>query len=77
MPSRPKFGNITLSPWSDYVWADCWVAGGNVGNAGDVWYRTEDVWQNGGEIGVGVSWTFAPFVDNAVRFHNVPGLPHC
>lgn len=71
-----KFDNITLAP-GDWVYADCWVAGGNVGSAGDVWYRTEVVSQSGQSIGVGVTWTFAPYVDYAAQFHNVPGLPAC
>lgn len=74
-----KFDNITLAP-GGMVYADCWVAGGNVGNAGDVWYRTWTVWRGptGAKgIGVGTSWTFAPYVDHAAAFHNVPGLPHC
>lgn len=74
--SSSKYDNITLTP-GDYVWADCWVSGGNVGSAGDVWYRTEVVDENGQEIGVGVSWTFAPYVDYADMFHNTPGLPAC
>ncbi len=61
----------------DYVWADCWVAGNSVGNAGDVWYHTTYVYQYGQVTGVGESWTFAPFVDYAAAFHAVPGVPHC
>ncbi|WP_231904958.1 hypothetical protein [Streptantibioticus cattleyicolor] len=72
-----KYDNITLSPGNS-VYVDCWVAGGNVGNAGDVWYRTTAV--DDGEpqpVYVGDSWTFAPYVDGAGLFHAVPGLPAC
>ncbi|MFB0626961.1 hypothetical protein [Streptomyces sp. AB3(2024)] len=72
-----KYNNITLAPGSDWVLADCWVAGGPVGSDGNVWYRTENVWQNNRSVAVGVSWTFGPYVDGAAQFHNVPGLPHC
>ncbi|TYC66590.1 hypothetical protein EH183_42135 [Streptomyces sp. CB01881] len=72
-----KYNNITLAPNSDWVWADCWVAGGYVGSDGNVWYRTEAVWQYGQSVGVGVTWTFGPYVDGAAKFHDVPGLPHC
>ncbi|MER5639452.1 hypothetical protein ABT095_21145 [Kitasatospora sp. NPDC002227] len=61
----------------DYVWADCWVAGDYVGTAGNVWYHTTYVYQYGTVTGVGSSWTFAPYVDAAAAFHNVPGVPHC
>lgn len=37
-----KTDGLTLSP-GEFISADCWVSGGNVGNAGDVWYRTEYV----------------------------------
>lgn len=71
-----KYNNITLAP-GDSAWADCWVAGGNVGNDGDVWYHTTWVYQYGVVTSSGSSWTFAPYVDGAAMFHNVPGLPHC
>ncbi|MFJ3791385.1 hypothetical protein [Kitasatospora sp. NPDC090091] len=63
----------------DAVWADCWVAGDYVGNAGNVWYHTTYVYYQHGSpiVGVGSSWTFAPFVDGAGAFHAVPGVPHC
>jgi hypothetical protein len=70
-------GNLTLSP-GDYIVATCWVAGGYVGNAGDVWYRTTEVrFNGGGDTYVGAAYTFAPYVDYAAAFHNVPGVPHC
>ncbi len=78
-----KFNNITVFPGNNNaVWADCWVAGGYVGTAGNVWYRTEAVWVNGQWISTGTpvwntTWTFAPYVDGAAAFHNVPGLPAC
>ncbi|MFD0274038.1 hypothetical protein ACFVHB_08990 [Kitasatospora sp. NPDC127111] len=67
----------TLLSNGDYVWADCWVAGDYVGDAGNVWYHTTFVYQYGQVTGVGSSWTFAPFVDGAATFHAVPGVPHC
>jgi hypothetical protein len=72
-----KFDNLTLAPWADEVLADCWVVGANVGNAGDVWYRTEAVYHNNQQISVGTSWTFGPYVDGAAVFHTVPDLPAC
>ncbi|MBB4928378.1 hypothetical protein FHR34_007475 [Kitasatospora kifunensis] len=78
-----KYDNITLAPGGNTsVWADCWVAGAYVGSAGNVWYRTEVVWLNNqwvntGTPVVGTGWTFAPYVDGAAAFHNVPGLPAC
>ncbi|RAG80954.1 hypothetical protein DN069_35135 [Streptacidiphilus pinicola] len=70
-------GNLTLSP-GDYIVATCWVVGANVGSAGDVWYRTAQVHINGGgDIYTGAAYTFAPYVDYAAAFHNVPGVPHC
>lgn len=72
-----KTDGLTLSP-GEFISADCWVSGGNVGNAGDVWYRTEYVAAVGQEwFDVTYSWTFAPYVDGAAEFRDVPGLPHC
>ncbi|MET9448931.1 hypothetical protein [Streptomyces cinerochromogenes] len=50
---------------------DCWVAGGQVGNFGDVWYRTQAVlYAGGGSTSYGAPWwTFAPYVDGANAFH--------
>ncbi|MFJ6662326.1 hypothetical protein [Streptomyces sp. NPDC091383] len=55
-----------------YVKIDCWVAAGQVGNAGDVWYRTWQVeYANGSSYATLTQpwWTFAPYVDGAVDFH--------
>ncbi|NUQ99478.1 MAG: hypothetical protein HOY79_23965 [Streptomyces sp.] len=76
-----KVDNLTLSPPNDQVLVDCWVSGGTVGNAGDVWYRTSAVIVNGNYIEVstpsgGPAWTFGPYVDFASAWRNSP-LPHC
>ncbi|MGW1255624.1 hypothetical protein ACWD5Q_10635 [Streptomyces sp. NPDC002513] len=73
-----KYANgLTLSP-GDSVLVDCWVSGGNVGNAGDVWYRTSAVIGNGQKLELDkTTWTFGPYVDYATAFRVVPGLPHC
>lgn len=79
----PKFGVPDLNP-GDYAYIDCWVAGGSVGNAGDVWYHTTWTYyptQGGfedhvGNIGGGTSWTFAPYLDGAAAFHNNL-VPNC
>ncbi|WP_042407740.1 hypothetical protein [Streptacidiphilus carbonis] len=76
-PASPKVhNNLTLSP-GDYIVATCWVVGKDVGTAGDVWYRTARVHNGSGDIYVGAAYTFAPYVDYAAAFHNVPGVPHC
>ncbi|MET9182871.1 hypothetical protein ABZX88_32350 [Kitasatospora aureofaciens] len=72
-----KWNNLTLAPHTSKVYADCWVAGGNVGSDGDVWYHTTYVQQSGWLTYTGDTWTFAPYVDSATQFHNVPGLPRC
>ncbi|MEV6013218.1 hypothetical protein AB0M29_41455 [Streptomyces sp. NPDC051976] len=74
-----KYGNgLTLSP-GQFIQADCWVSGGNVGNDGDVWYRSEEVGATVSDLFPldRVTWTFAPYVDGALRFHMTPGMPHC
>jgi len=73
-----KVDDLTLSPGSS-VLVDCWVSGGYVGGAGDVWYRTSAVRMNGQTLELArTAWTFGPFVDNDLRFRLAPGgLPHC
>ncbi|HEY2700939.1 MAG TPA: hypothetical protein VGJ45_36155 [Pseudonocardiaceae bacterium] len=61
------------------VYIDCWVSAGQVGNAGDVWYRTWEVYYpNGNTANSGNQpwWTFAPYVDYAYDFHNHV-VPQC
>ncbi|GGV09032.1 hypothetical protein GCM10010260_53860 [Streptomyces filipinensis] len=71
-----KWEDLTLSP-GDSILADCWVSGGNVGNMGDVWYRTAQVTVNGSTVDTDQwTWTFAPYVDGAYRFHWT-SMPHC
>lgn len=73
-----KYGVPDLNP-GDEVYIDCWVSGGQVGSAGDVWYHTTWVYyptQGGAEDYVGSSWTFAPYVDGAAAFHNNL-VPNC
>ncbi|MEV5958225.1 hypothetical protein AB0M11_31455 [Streptomyces sp. NPDC051987] len=73
-PDASSLKYITL--WApDTVNVGCWVAGGQVYNDGDVWYKinawstqTQQDWTpiNG--------WVFAPYVDGADYFHrNVVG----
>jgi hypothetical protein len=58
------------------VLIDCWVSAGQVGTAGDVWYRT---WKVNYPPPGGATvtnrdtnpwWTFAPYVNGAWHFHN-------
>ena len=61
------------------VYIDCWVSAGQVGNAGDVWYRTWEVYypdRNTANSGSQPWWTFAPYVDYAYEFHNHV-VPEC
>lgn len=58
------------------VLIDCWVSAGQVGTAGDVWYRTWKVNYPppGGSTVTNTDthpwWTFAPYVNGAWHFHN-------
>ncbi len=56
------------------VYIDCWVSAGQVGNVGDVWYRTWKVYYSNRSIDSDNSsqpwWTFAPYVDFSYSFHN-------
>lgn len=77
-PGCDKIDNgLVLSP-GQFIEADCWVSGGSVGNMGDVWYRTEEVGATVNDLFPldQVTWTFAPFVDGAYRFHWTD-MPHC
>lgn len=61
------------------VQIDCWVSAGQVGTAGDVWYRTWEVYYPNGKTadsGNQAWWTFAPYVDYAYDFHNHV-VPEC
>ncbi|WP_225102851.1 hypothetical protein [Streptomyces sp. CoH27] len=74
-PYDTPANNLGYTPLSkgDYLKIDCWVAGGQVGNAGDVWYRTWQVEYANGSSWATVTdpwWTFAPYVDGASYFHN-------
>ena len=69
--------DLVLSP-GDRIQANCWAVGSDVGSSGDVWYHTAWAFYAGSWHGMGDnSWTFAPFVDGAAAFHDVPGVPHC
>ncbi|MFC9646959.1 hypothetical protein ACFTZF_52725 [Streptomyces mirabilis] len=80
-PYDTPANNLGYAPLSkgDYLKIDCWIAGGQVGNAGDVWYRTWQVEYANGSSWATVTnpwWTFAPYVDGALYFHrNV--VPPC
>jgi hypothetical protein len=63
------------------VQIDCWEPGGQVGTAGDVWYRTWQVYYPDGGLATDGDnnnpwWTFAPYVDYAYDFHNNV-VPEC
>lgn len=62
------------------VQIDCWESAGQVGTAGDVWYRTWQVYYPDGGLATNASsapwWTFAPYVDYAYDFHNHV-VPEC
>jgi hypothetical protein len=62
------------------VYIDCWESAGSVGSAGDVWYRTWEVYYPDGgtatDAGSQPWWTFAPYVDYADYFRNHV-VPQC
>jgi hypothetical protein len=61
-----------LTLWApDVVNVGCWVAGGQVYNDGDVWYKI-NAWSTWDEQGWNPinGWVFAPYVDGADYFHN-------
>ncbi|ARF83168.1 hypothetical protein HS99_0017675 [Kitasatospora aureofaciens] len=62
------------------VEADCWVAGGYVGNDGDVWYHVTWIYlgtpSQTGFPQPANGWVFGPYVDGAAAFHNGT-LPNC
>ncbi|SEN17644.1 hypothetical protein [Actinacidiphila rubida] len=59
----------------DAVQVNCWTVGGNVGNAGDVWYHAvTEVYPSGESYIEG--WVFGPYADGAALFHN-GGIPQC
>ncbi|MFC1421022.1 hypothetical protein [Streptacidiphilus cavernicola] len=59
----------------DAVQVNCWTVGGNVGNAGDVWYHAvTEVYPSGEDYIEG--WVFAPYADGAAAFHN-GSIPKC
>jgi hypothetical protein len=62
------------------VYIDCWVSAGQVGTAGDVWYRTWEVYYPNGKTATDSGsqswWTFAPYVDYAYDFRNHV-VPEC
>jgi hypothetical protein len=61
------------------VQIDCWVSAGQVGTAGDVWYRTWQVYYPDGGTATDAGpawWTFAPYVDYAYDFRNHV-VPEC
>ncbi|MFC5909753.1 hypothetical protein [Streptacidiphilus monticola] len=75
-----KYDSDLWASHGDSIVAICWVVGQQVGNDGDVWYKTSQV--NYGAYGYSdyfnapyTAWTFAPYVDGAAAFHN--GLNRC
>ncbi|QMU69595.1 hypothetical protein [Streptacidiphilus sp. P02-A3a] len=59
----------------DGVQVNCWTAGGNVGNAGDVWYHAvTEVYPSGESYTEG--WVFGPYLDGAAAFHS-GAIPKC
>lgn len=75
-PNASSQKYITL--WQpDVVNVGCWVAGGQVYNDGDVWYKI-DAWSTWDEQGWNPinGWVFAPYVDGAEYFHDNM-VPNC
>ncbi|MFI1176713.1 hypothetical protein [Streptomyces melanogenes] len=62
------------------VIADCWIAGGQVYNDGNVWYHVPWIWRGtqspDGNTQFVSAWVFGPYVDGAAAFHNHT-LPNC
>lgn len=77
--SSPNAGSAKVGPdlWApSEVDADCWVAGGQVGSDGDVWYHTAAQWDASRGSEQYDAWVFGPYVDGAAAFHNGT-LPNC
>ena len=74
-----KVPNVNDDTAPGDVQIDCWESAGQVGDAGDVWYRTWAVHYPGGQTMTDYGaawWTFAPYVDYAYEFHNNV-VPQC